>query len=238
MEILTGKRRHDYDVSFRRSVKQLELDKLIAGDALGEVDNMIEGYLADVGETPSDDLLNRLTDVILGEDLRERDKSTLEHCILSETQLSHLKGRSRVSREVPLVVEEVDYLYHKYLDPSIYSTEIYPEEYYISKDNIRGYVSQRARGKQQAEQQKWAMSVKERDGFRCKNTNCNSRTGIMHAHHIRNYADYPEFRLEISNGITLCERCHRDFHSQFGNSRNTPEQLAEFMRDIPEITPA
>lgn len=29
------------------------------------------------------------------------------------------------------------------------------------------------------------------------------------AHHIRKWEDYPELRYEVSNGITLCRKCHK-----------------------------
>lgn len=57
------------------------------------------------------------------------------------------------------------------------------------------------------EDQFWARSVKRRDRGTCQICGHSSRTN-MHAHHIKSYADHPELRLDINNGITLCQPCH------------------------------
>jgi len=42
----------------------------------------------------------------------------------------------------------------------------------------------------------------------------NEEGGILNAHHIKKFKDYPKLRLEISNGITLCVECHRKAHTR------------------------
>lgn len=74
----------------------------------------------------------------------------------------------------------------------------------------------------------WARAVKDRDSYQCQNPTCISRAGIMHAHHIHNYADYPELREELSNGITLCEPCHYKFHAIYGKNYTNEDHLKEF----------
>lgn len=53
----------------------------------------------------------------------------------------------------------------------------------------------------------WMLSVKNRDGWKCKinNSDCNGR---LESHHILNWKDYPELRYELNNGITLCHAHH------------------------------
>ena len=53
----------------------------------------------------------------------------------------------------------------------------------------------------------WKEAIKKRDNFICKikNKDC---CGILEIHHILNWADYPELRYEINNGITLCHNHH------------------------------
>lgn len=54
----------------------------------------------------------------------------------------------------------------------------------------------------------WRKSVFARDNFKCKMPNCSGVSKVIHAHHIKRWADHPELRFVISNGITLCDKCH------------------------------
>lgn len=77
------------------------------------------------------------------------------------------------------------------------------------------------------EYHEWRTAVFERDSFTCQI--CGQRGGKLQAHHVESYRDNPDLRTTISNGITLCKKCHRDFHHQYGNDC-TKKQLNEFMR--------
>ena len=57
----------------------------------------------------------------------------------------------------------------------------------------------------------WRESVFKRDNFTCIWCKAHSGSGkavILHADHIKMFALYPKLRFEISNGQTLCVRCH------------------------------
>jgi hypothetical protein len=69
----------------------------------------------------------------------------------------------------------------------------------------------------------WRKSVYVRDNFSCQKCGCSG--GNLNAHHIYNFADYPELRFAINNGITLCKICHKNFHKKYGKKNNTKEQL-------------
>lgn len=56
----------------------------------------------------------------------------------------------------------------------------------------------------------WRTAVFERDGYRC--AICGEVGGRLNAHHIKPFAKYPDLRLDIDNGITLCEKCHKEVH--------------------------
>jgi len=53
---------------------------------------------------------------------------------------------------------------------------------------------------------KWRKAVFERDDYTCQI--CGQRGGKLNADHIKRFADYPNLRLELSNGRTLCLSCH------------------------------
>jgi len=59
----------------------------------------------------------------------------------------------------------------------------------------------------------WRRDVLMRDGFQCRR--CGA-VDDLHAHHILGFAEYPSFRTEITNGETLCGRCHRLAHANDG----------------------
>lgn len=60
------------------------------------------------------------------------------------------------------------------------------------------------------EYRRWRTSVYERDKWTCKS--CEKVGGELRAHHILPFSKYPSMRLEINNGITLCEECHDRLH--------------------------
>lgn len=80
----------------------------------------------------------------------------------------------------------------------------------------------------------WKKSVFERDDFTCQKTG--KRGGDLVAHHINNFAEYPELRFAIDNGITLSDKAHREFHKKYGQKNNTLGQLQEFLpADTPQV---
>jgi len=68
----------------------------------------------------------------------------------------------------------------------------------------------------------------ERDNFTCQKYGIHG--GVLRVHHINNFADFPELRTAISNGITLSEKAHREFHKKYGYRNNTREQLDDFLK--------
>ena len=67
----------------------------------------------------------------------------------------------------------------------------------------------------------------ERDNFTCQV--CKISGGLLRVHHINNFADFPELRTIIDNGITICDTCHRKFHKKYGQRNNTRSQIEEFI---------
>ena len=56
----------------------------------------------------------------------------------------------------------------------------------------------------------WRTSVFMRDNFTCQI--CGQVGGTLNAHHIKPYAKYPDDRLDVDNGVTLCKACHKNVH--------------------------
>ncbi|NTU69230.1 HNH endonuclease [bacterium] len=79
------------------------------------------------------------------------------------------------------------------------------------------------------EYDRWRKACLLRDDYTCKISGI--RGGDMEVHHINNFADFPEYRLDINNGITLRKEIHNLFHKKYGNHNNTREQLDEFIKD-------
>jgi len=57
----------------------------------------------------------------------------------------------------------------------------------------------------------WRESIFERDKYTCRMC---GKGGYLHAHHLWDFAKFPELRLAINNGITLCRSCHKKVHTK------------------------
>lgn len=73
----------------------------------------------------------------------------------------------------------------------------------------------------------WRESVFVRDNWTCQKTG--EKGGKLHPHHIKNFAQFPELRFAIDNGITLSEKSHKEFHKLYGLKNNTREQLINYL---------
>ena len=82
----------------------------------------------------------------------------------------------------------------------------------------------------------WKKDVKERDNYTCQCCGFigKENDGKLRAHHLNNYLDFPEQRLDINNGITLCKDCHSSangysYHTINGIYNNTKEQFIDWL---------
>jgi len=75
---------------------------------------------------------------------------------------------------------------------------------------------------------KWRTSVFERDHFLC--VCCDQHPTYLEAHHLVNWNTNIDERYNVNNGVTLCRKCHTNFHREYGKRNNTPEQFYEFVQ--------
>lgn len=103
---------------------------------------------------------------------------------------------------------------------------------YFGKDhpNYREDARRKNRG---GSHHKWVNAVIGRDKATCQH--CGATDIELHAHHIKSYKDFPEYRYDVNNGITLCFKCHWAEHTAsianavnsgnlpLGNAKDNPE---------------
>jgi len=90
---------------------------------------------------------------------------------------------------------------------------------------------ERERGRKIPGYSEWSPAVLKRDNYMCQFCGLPIE---LNAHHIESYNNNPELRTTLSNGITMCNECHNDFHHQYGYGNNTKQQLIEFIKNKEE----
>lgn len=78
----------------------------------------------------------------------------------------------------------------------------------------------------------WRKGVFERDNYTCQI--CGNIGGKLNADHIKRFSDYPNLRLELSNGRTLCVPCHLKTDT-FGNRKNSTDSKWDVIMSLQEV---
>ena len=77
------------------------------------------------------------------------------------------------------------------------------------------------------EYERWRINVYERDDYTCQ-TCGDDKGGNLVAHHLNGYHWDDKVRVDINNGVTLCDTCHKKFHSLYGYGDNNIFQFAQY----------
>lgn len=88
------------------------------------------------------------------------------------------------------------------------------KEHFNWKDKVTH--NERLSQRSTRENKDWVRSVLERDGFVCQICGI---TDNLEVHHLYSYKHYPEYRFDLANGVTMCEKDHKDFHGWMGGYR-------------------
>lgn len=80
-----------------------------------------------------------------------------------------------------------------------------------------GRTSADHRFRRSSEYRAWRADVFARDDFTCQE--CYRRGGWLEADHIKSFNLFPELRLVVGNGRTLCKPCHKLTPTYGGRSR-------------------
>lgn len=78
-----------------------------------------------------------------------------------------------------------------------------------------GRIKEREKMRKTPEYKLWRKTVFERDSYTC--VWCGQVGGSLNADHIKPFSLYPELRLDIDNGRTLCIECHKKTDSFLNN---------------------
>lgn len=77
----------------------------------------------------------------------------------------------------------------------------------LTEEEWTGFAdrNERARIMQGGEYINWRKHILKRDDYTCQI--CGTKGGELRANHIKRFADFPELRFTVTNGITICKAC-------------------------------
>lgn len=118
---------------------------------------------------------------------------------------------ARITNEGIGFVEKATLVFIKY---GLICKDKYGDLYipYITKETVYSCAEQEGRDRSSNDYKLWRLAVYERDNYTCQE--CGERGGKLNAHHIKSWRKHADLRFTISNGITLCEKCHKKKHKK------------------------
>lgn len=92
--------------------------------------------------------------------------------------------------------------------------------------NYKASVAAEQRQRAWVDYREWKSEVLKKDNHTCQV--CGISKSRLQAHHLDSWHANPGKRFDIGNGVSLCKKCHVNFHKAYGARNNTKEQFAEF----------
>jgi len=74
--------------------------------------------------------------------------------------------------------------------------------------------------------------ILKRDNNSCKKCESNIK---LEVHHIMSKSKYPHLKYDVHNCITLCKKCHSEFHHTYGTIKFTKDNFNNFIGIYPKI---
>lgn len=90
-----------------------------------------------------------------------------------------------------------------------------------------GMESESVKARKTLEYKMWREAIFLRDNWTCQK--CKKRGKKLVAHHIYNFANFSNMRINLKNGATLCEDCHKKFHTLFGIKNISTAKFKKFL---------
>jgi len=118
----------------------------------------------------------------------------------------HSKSKSEAGRLGNLKKWNLE-LYNRVIAKQFTLDDAYKIHFHLQEDDWKGYADKSRNTK---EYRLWRDKVFARDGYTCQK--CHKYDLKLNAHHIEPFIKNPELRYDLSNGITLCVKCHREEH--------------------------
>ena len=66
----------------------------------------------------------------------------------------------------------------------------------------------------------WSKEVYAKDNYECFHCGKHCQKGDIVAHHLLSFANYPDIRFIVDNGITMCRSCHLKLHNRLRKQDN------------------
>ena len=104
-----------------------------------------------------------------------------------------------------------------------------------SRWNPNKTQEEREMGRNYPEYTEFIRKVIARDNYTCQCCGNKNTKHDVEVHHLDGYDWCKEKRIDETNGVTLCETCHKNFHSIYGYGNNTKEQFEEWYGKAVEL---